>query len=29
VPGLVRLVDERRPSGRYRVDDLLGAGVDV
>jgi NAD(P)-dependent dehydrogenase (short-subunit alcohol dehydrogenase family) len=23
VPGLVRLVDERRPSGRYRVDDLL------
>jgi NAD(P)-dependent dehydrogenase (short-subunit alcohol dehydrogenase family) len=25
VPGLVRLIDERRPSGRYRVDDLLGA----
>ena len=23
VPGLVRLVDERRPSGRYRVEDLL------
>jgi len=23
VPGLVRLIDERRPSGRYRVDDLL------
>jgi NAD(P)-dependent dehydrogenase (short-subunit alcohol dehydrogenase family) len=23
VPGLVRLVDERWPSGRYRVDDLL------
>jgi NAD(P)-dependent dehydrogenase (short-subunit alcohol dehydrogenase family) len=23
VPGLVRLVDERPPSGRYRVDDLL------
>src|ERR671910_229862 len=27
VPGLVRLIDERRPSGRYRVDDLLGAEV--
>jgi NAD(P)-dependent dehydrogenase (short-subunit alcohol dehydrogenase family) len=25
VPGLVRLIDERLPSGRYRVDDLLGA----
>jgi NAD(P)-dependent dehydrogenase (short-subunit alcohol dehydrogenase family) len=24
VPGLVRLVDERWPSGRYRVEDLLG-----
>jgi len=24
VPGLVRLVDERPPSGRYRVEDLLG-----
>ena len=24
-PGLVRLVDERRPSGRYRVEDLLVA----
>jgi hypothetical protein len=23
VPGLVRLIDERRPSGRYRVGDLL------
>jgi NAD(P)-dependent dehydrogenase (short-subunit alcohol dehydrogenase family) len=23
VPGLVRLIDERRPSGRYRVEDLL------
>ena len=23
VPGLVRLVDERWPSGRYRVEDLL------
>src|SRR4029450_2665659 len=22
-PGLVRLADERRPSGRYRVEDLL------
>ena len=26
VPGLVRLIDERPPSGRYRVDDLLHAG---
>lgn len=25
VPGLVRLIDERPPSGRYRVDDLLPA----
>ena len=25
VPGLVRLIDERRPSGRYRVEDLLEA----
>ncbi len=24
VPGLVRLIDERPPSGRYRVEDLLG-----
>jgi NAD(P)-dependent dehydrogenase (short-subunit alcohol dehydrogenase family) len=24
VPGLVRLVDERWPSGRYRIEDLLG-----
>jgi len=23
VPGLLRLIDERRPSGRYRVEDLL------
>ena len=27
VPGLLRLVEERPPSGRYRVDDLLPAGV--
>jgi NAD(P)-dependent dehydrogenase (short-subunit alcohol dehydrogenase family) len=26
-PGLVRLVDERPPSGRYRVEDLLAAEV--
>lgn len=28
VPGLVRLIDERPPSGRYRVDDLLVTGAD-
>jgi NAD(P)-dependent dehydrogenase (short-subunit alcohol dehydrogenase family) len=27
VPGIVRLVDERPPSGRYRVEDLLAAEV--
>ena len=27
VPGLLRLVDERRPSGRYRVSDLLPVEV--
>ena len=26
VPGLVRLVEERPPSGRYQVSDLLAAG---
>jgi NAD(P)-dependent dehydrogenase (short-subunit alcohol dehydrogenase family) len=29
VPGLVRLVDERPPSGRYRVDDLLAAAGEL
>jgi hypothetical protein len=28
VPGVVRLIDERPPSGRYRVDDLLVTGAD-
>jgi NAD(P)-dependent dehydrogenase (short-subunit alcohol dehydrogenase family) len=28
VPGLLRLIDERPPSGRYRVDDLLAARPD-
>jgi hypothetical protein len=27
VPGLVRLIDDRPPSGRYRVDDLLPDGA--
>jgi hypothetical protein len=29
VPGIVRLVDERPPSGRYRVEDLLAAAGDL
>jgi hypothetical protein len=27
VPGLVRLLDERPPSGRYRVEDLLAGAA--
>jgi NAD(P)-dependent dehydrogenase (short-subunit alcohol dehydrogenase family) len=29
VPGIVRLVDERPPSGRYRVEDLLASAEDL